>query len=97
VATNELRNHCNDGALWACRDGGNGDSLGEEICGSPNSLHLNEYDAKMDFTARHFERMVVWLDKQGITPLVWDGKKAIPLSETPYKGKRGKKKAKAKG
>ncbi len=69
--------HHNDLSLWACRDNGAGDSLGESMCGGAHST-LSEYDGRIDFDAPHFKRMIKWLKEQNIPITVWDGKEAVP-------------------
>lgn len=76
VAVNRLEGHANYGALWACRDSGAGDSLGELKCAGP-SLRLTKYTGQVNPTAPHFQRMVNWLRKQQIEITVWDGKEVI--------------------
>lgn len=80
VAKNRFTGHLNVGSSWACRDNGYGDSLGENTCGG-NSLMLDKYHANLDFNHPTFKRMVNWLKSQNIPITVWDGEKAVPLSE----------------
>ena len=80
VATNHTWRHMNEGASWACRDTGAGDSLGKSMC-SGNSLSLREHDAKIDRNAPHFKRMVKWLQENNIPVTVWDGSKAVPYKK----------------
>lgn len=80
VATNKTWRHMNEGASWACRDNGAGDSLGESMC-SGNSLSLREHDSKLDRNHPTFKRMVKWLQENNIPVTVWDGMKAVPYKK----------------
>lgn len=73
--------HANDSSKWACRDNGAGDSLGKQMCGNGNSVHLNKYDAKLNPDHPTFKRMVNWLKENKIPITVWDGEKPISLSD----------------
>lgn len=77
--------------LWACRDNGCGDSLGDEHCGSPNDIcwhneeYMNEYKKVTDRTSPHFRRMVKYFVDKSIDVRYWDGKKVITMSEDEVK------------
>lgn len=80
VAENDVRRHQNIGGSWACRDRGNGDSLGSEMCGS-SELRLGKHDAHLDQTQPNFKRMVAWLKEQKIPVYIWDGEKSVPFKD----------------
>lgn len=72
--------------LWACRDTGVGDTLGEETCGSGNSLQLGKQDIP-DVNHPTFKRLVAFLRTvPGIEITCWDGTKAIPLGTFLMRG-----------
>lgn len=78
VAINSLEGHSNNGALWAFRDNGAGDSNNlKDLCGS-GSLHVGREDAA---NRKHptFTRAVAFLKRHHIKPLVWNGKEIEPL------------------
>ena len=65
---------------WACRDTGAGDSLGDEMCGMGNDLDLVEF--KKDWLKRPpMIRLLAWMKKNKVAPLVCVGGKIIKLSE----------------
>lgn len=65
---------------WACRDTGAGDSLGDEHCGMGSDLAMKEF--KKDWLNRPpMIRLLAWMKKNKITPLVCVGGKIIKLSE----------------
>ena len=77
--------HCEDAhyavaSLWACRDNGYGDSLGEEKCGNSNSYVPEPFQRKW-LKEPPMKRLIAWLRSQKITPMVWVKGKAIPLHE----------------
>lgn len=80
VAENDLVDHYNNGASWACRDNGCGDSLGDELCGGP-SLSLGEHDGHVDLSHPTTRRMIQWMRGAGIKPLLWNGIEAVELPE----------------
>lgn len=76
IAKVYLEGHAVDASLWACRNNGAGDSLGTDLCGSGNGLHL--YGVP-DLRHSTFKRMVRYLTKQKIPITIWDGKDAVPF------------------
>lgn len=76
IASNKIHGHFNLGSLWACRDTGAGDSLGDSKCGGP-CLRLKESDSCINPVAPHFLRMIKWLRDRQIEITVWDGKKPV--------------------
>lgn len=78
--------HSSTYVTWACRDGGPyGDSLGHNLCCSPNGNDTASlrpgYNDTPDIHAAHFKRMVSWLQSRNIPVTVWDGTRAVPLEE----------------
>jgi len=73
--------HSNEGALWACRDNGAGDSRNiKDICGG-QSIRIGSHDVPNP-NAASFKRMVALLRNFGIESITcWDGTKPVPLSE----------------
>ncbi len=78
VAESWVEGHIADASLWACRDTPAGDSLGENKCKSGNFFTPCKFDPSC-LDRPPVQRLVSWLRAKGITPLVWDGGKAVPL------------------
>lgn len=68
--------HLGHSALWACRDGNYGDSLGDEKCGG-QFLPYKAHNKVGSTNTPHFKRMVNWLRTQNIPVRVWNGKEAV--------------------
>jgi len=79
IAENNINKHANFPVLWACRDSGYGDNVGDQKCGGSNSFIANEYWADINIAAPHFKRMAAWLLVSKIPATVWDGEKPVPL------------------
>lgn len=67
--------------LWATRDTGVGDTLGDERCSGSNWTGRTGSEDAPDPTHPTFERMVRALKKAGIEPQVWDGTKIVSLDQ----------------
>lgn len=70
--------HYATASLWACRDNGAGDSLGEYTCGSGNSYRPEEF-REWWLKTPPMKRLIAWLRSQNITPMVWVKGKAVAL------------------
>jgi len=82
LAKNRIEGHANNMSLWACRDNGAGDSLGEQRCGGgPVPKVESDYGTNIDVEHPTFKRMVKWLKSQDIFVTVWDGEIAVPLDD----------------
>lgn len=83
VAVNRVEGHQNNGALWACRDNGAGDSrTKKDLCGW-QSIRPTEHD-KPDPRVPSFKRIVSLVQKFGISEnaiTVWDGKQPVGLKQ----------------
>jgi len=78
VGKNNINQHWNSLSLWACRDTGMGDSLGEHMCGSNHvNDKLTEHDAHVDQDSPMFKRMIAYLKEQGIPITIWNGTEAV--------------------
>jgi hypothetical protein len=84
VCTNRITKHENKGGSWCSSD----DYADELFVGHLNTcidgsgrLVLGKYDKYADLSLPSCHRMIEWLESQGITPTIWDGKKAISLEE----------------
>ncbi len=84
VATNRIEGHANGGMSWNSRDEDTGKKfVGHEhtfIDGS-GRLALGQCDKHVELELPSCQRMIEWLESQGIVPTVWDGEKAISLEE----------------
>lgn len=80
VAENDIRGHLNSLSLWACRNNGGGDSLGNSMCGGAHT-DLGKYSRFADPRTPTFQRMINWLQSQNIPVTVWDGERPVPLAE----------------
>jgi rubredoxin len=78
IAENNIHGHVNIPSMWACRDSGMSDSLGENRCGDNSVLRLAE-EGIPDPDHQTFKRLVAWMQEAGIEPSCWDGEKGVPL------------------
>jgi hypothetical protein len=69
--------HSDRSLLWACRDNQYGDSLGKNF--SEQHSGLSRY--RLNPNHPTFKRMVDYLKRKKIRPLVWDGEKPVSLTE----------------
>jgi len=75
--------HVVDSKLWACRDNGLGDDLYKSYCMSPNELKVNVFNNNLNYRHPTFQRMIDYLEKVEIQPLLWNNK----LNEVVYYGR----------
>jgi hypothetical protein len=82
VAWRKFNKHFLTDIMYACRDTGVGDSVGEETCGGSHLVRQGKYFtphmAVKNFTASHFQRMVKYLRYNGKPVRYWDGEKIVP-------------------
>lgn len=62
--------HYLDSHLWACRNNGCGDSIGDEYCGGSNFFKYDNLENHIDTSLPAFDRMVKFLRKRGLTPKI---------------------------
>ncbi len=84
VAANRIVAHENNGYSWWSRD----EDVHKAFVGHEHTTSSGSGQLKLGMSDRHVDldlpscvRMIEWLESQGITPTVWDGKKAISLEE----------------
>lgn len=71
IAKSERNGHYLDNSLWACRDNGAGDNLGEELCGDSFGYSTqNEVRESPNRAHPTFRRMIKYLKKNKIKPLM---------------------------
>jgi hypothetical protein len=82
VATNRACAHENNGFSWCSQD----EDAHKKFIGHKHTcidgsglLKLGRFHRHAELELPSCERMVEWLESQGITPTVWDGSKAVSL------------------
>jgi hypothetical protein len=79
IAVCTIRHHRRCIGLWACRDNGNGDSLGDDMCGGGGAGETIEEFKQSWLKRPPIKRLVAYLLSQGIEPLVMVKGKIVPL------------------
>jgi hypothetical protein len=79
VAECRAKRHYRELSYWAFRTNSAGDSLNtKDICGGNDS---STPTVAVDQSLPTFKRAVAFCVRNGITPQLWDGEKAVPYTE----------------
>lgn len=80
IAGSRIEGHSVGYCLWACRDNGNGDSLGKDVCGNGGCMFAAEFSPRW-LNRPPMIRLIKWMRENGHTPLISVGGKIISLDE----------------
>jgi hypothetical protein len=86
IATiNKPQGHNRMQGCWGWRDNYSVDNgpRAYGLCNTDNFYHIG-VPAKINRETPMFKRMIEDLKKEGITPTIWNGEKAVPLEEREY-------------